>query len=486
MVVVVVLAVVALEAVYLVAANVALAVSTKRFASGASAGFAFDRGITWIPGRIHFRGLRVTARGGWTITIAECDVAFDVWRVVTSPRHIDTITADVSAVEFATKGATRRAKGAMHVVVKDIVVDDASVSFGGNAKVDETTFESDGVAFASGVHGTIDLRVAPVDVATRSLLDTATGTIALDGDFLSLVAVASLASLTTTQDRGTLHIAESLDGGHFGPSSEIRAHTAHATLNDGRGASAAFPRGLEIALRPMANAFQLEARTPSLVFGSADATRPPDTFDDFELIVPTVSAAKSLSWSARHVSFHEGATTLDASVDGSLQFDKRDDKSFVANAGDIRATKITAENPEVTNRTPFDAHLVLDRLTVSREQGIGIGGQLHASGDDATPVFELFVSSPSIRRELTTLPKHAFTLDATLERSESRFALDNLTLARGEMTVRGGYVRHDAQSSGAFLVRGGVLPIGITMNGKDESIVLAPASGWLERQRTAP
>ena len=479
------LALVALEALYVVVANIALAASTKRFDDRAPAGASFDRAVTVFPGRIHFHGLRLhgAASDGWSVTTSECDVAFGVWRVITSPRRIDTITADVTDVAFGAKGTTRLS-GAMHVVAKDVTLDDALVSFSVNVKVDGVKMDDGGV-LATDVHGAIDARVAPVDVASHSMLDAASGTIVLDGVFVSLAPFASVASLTTTQDPGTLHVAAMLDAGHVKPTSEIRAHTAHATLKDEHGANADFPRGLDILLRPVANDLELAVQTPSLVFGSADASRPADTFDDFELALPAASEVKSLTWRSKHVSFHEGASTLGGAADGLLLFEAGHGESLVAIGGDIRATNVTVDNADVSDHTPFDARMVLSRLTLSRNEGIAFRGRLHASGTDATPVFELVVSSPSIRRELTTLPKHAFILDANVERSEHHLTLDDVTLERGALKMRGGYVRRDAQSSGAFLVEGGPLPVGIAMKGKTESIVPAPPASWLEHQLAA-
>ncbi len=483
-----------LEAIYVVVANIALAVAAKRFADRAPVSVTFERAFTWIPGRVHFRDLHVRGTAGdkWSVAIADADVTFD--------RKIETITANVTDVEVESKGARRRSHGALHVVVSNLTIDDARVSFDANAKVESATLENGSVVLANDVHGTIALHVAPVDTSHHSLLDTTSGTIALDGVFLSLEPLASFASLTTTQDRGTVHVVGLLDAGLLRPTSEIDAHSAHATLKDATGASADFPRGLDVKVEvaPVApTELHLIVRTPTLVFASKDPSVAPDTFDDFELIVPAGSsdlkagrlAMTSLAWSAHHMTFHEGASMLDATADGNVRFEMGHVESLVS-SGVIHATNVIIENPDVTDRTPFDAQLTLDRLTISRERGIALHGHLHASGPDATPLLELFVSSPSIRRELVALPRHPFSVDTSIDRSEGHLALDGLSLERGELIIRGGYMRRDTETHGAFLVEGGPLPVGVVMTGheasKKESIVLAPPAHWLEREIPKP
>jgi hypothetical protein len=189
------------------------------------------------------------------------------------------------------------------------------------------------------------------------------------------------------------------------------------------------------------------------------------------------------------VTFHEGASTLDATADGTVHFETGHVDSLVS-SGVIHATNVIIENPDVTDRTPLEARLSLDRLTISRERGIALHGHLHASGPDATPLLELFVSSPSIRRELVALPRHTFSVDTSIDRSEGHLALDALSLERGELVIRGGYMRRDAETHGAFLVEGGPIPVGIVMNSREtskkESIVLAPPAHWLEHEIPKP
>jgi hypothetical protein len=485
-------ALVALEVLYLIAGNIALAACAKRFDNESPVGVSFARGFTWFPGRAHLSGVRLhgAASGGFSVDIDSANVAFGVLGVATSPRRIDAITADVTAVQIGTRGS----KGAMHVVITDVTIDDARVSLHVDTKVDGATLESDGAVLANGMKGTIVLDVAPVDIQRHSMIETTSGTIALDGVFLSLEPLASFGTLKTTQDQGTLHVAGTLKSGQLGAASEIRAHTAHATLKDDHGANADFPKGLDVLVRvapATPSDLQLAVETPSLVFGSADASRPADVFDDFEMTVPAGSsdlkldrlAMRELDWTTRHASIHEGATTLSAVVNGHLHFEVRTDGALVADSGYMRATKVTVDNPDAPDHEPFDAKLTIERLAVTHETGIGLRGPLHCSGGDARPVVDVLVTSDSIRHAVSGSIAHKpFTLDTTLNRDNAHVTLEAFVLQAAGLKLRGGYTRRDQSAHGAFLLEDGTLPIGITLHDKKESIVLGATSSWLEQQ----
>lgn len=491
--VVLLLAIVTLEAIWVVVANIALAAIAKKFDDADPVGVAFDRGYSLVPGSVHLRGVKVhgAASGGWSVAIARADVGFSIWRVVTAPRVVDSIAADVDSVEIGQKAPTRRSKGPMHVVVSDLSLDGSRVSFRVDADVRGVTLENAGDVLARDVRGTIALRVAPVDLDKHSLIETASGPIALDGTFVSLAPLASFGSLETTQEPGTLHVAGSLDAGLLGPSSEIRAHTSRATLSDGRGARGDFPSGLDVLVRvapATPTELQLAVETPRLVF-AGKSTEPPDVFEDFELTVPAGSsdlkldrlAMTSLAWSTRRATVHEGATSLASPADGTLRFELGHETELVAKSGTIHAASVVVESPDVDDRTPFEARLVVEGLSVSRAHGISLRGPLHASGPDALPVLEVFVTSPSIRGALGSLAHKSFTLDATMDRSDGVLALDDLTLNAAGLAMRGGYRRSEASSSGAFLVEDGTLSVGISMKDKKESLVLGASSRWLDR-----
>jgi hypothetical protein len=59
---------------------------------------------------------------------------------------------------------------------------------------------------------------------------------------------------------------------------------------------------------------------------------------------------------------------------------------------------------------------------------------------------------------------------------------DALTLQCAGLVLRGGYHRSTSESRGAFVVTEGGLRIGIVSKNGKESIVLSPASTWLETQ----
>jgi hypothetical protein len=345
------------------------------------------------------------------------------------------------------------------------------------------------------MHGTIALDIAPVDVDRRSILETASGKIALDGVFVSLEPLASFGTLATTQDPGTLHVAGVLDKGLLGPTSEIRAHTATATLKDDHGAKGDFPKGLDVVVRvaPAAPAeLQLAIQTPSLVFGSSDPSKRADTFDDFTMTVPAGSSdlklnhleMRSLDWSSSHATIHEGQTTLTAQASGHFQFDVRTDGALVANGGFIHAASVVVENPDATDRTPFEARLVIERLAVSHENGIALRGPLHASGTDARPLLEVLITSESIRKNVSGALAHkSFTLDTTLNRDDAHVALENLALSASGLKLRGTYRRNDKATRGAFILEDGVLPpIGIALHDKTESFVIGASSAWLTHE----
>ena len=479
------LALVGLEILYLIVGNIALAVCSGRFANESPVGVSFDRGLTWFPGRAHLRGVHVkgAASGGWSVEIADADVAFG--------RKIDSITGDVTAVKIGARGS----KGAMHVVVSDIVIDDPTVSLEIDGKVEKATLESDGTVLANDLHGTIALDVAPVDLQRRSMIDTTSGKVALDGVFLSLESLASFGTLKTTQDKGTLRVAGTLDKGQLGASSEIRAHTAHATLKDDHGASADYPKGIDVLVRvapAKPSELQLAIQTPSLVFGSADPGKPADAFDDFEMTVPAGSsdlkldhlAMRELDWTARHATIHEGATTLSASATGHLHFEVRTDGALVADSGDIHGAKVTVMNPDAPDHEPFDAKLTIERLAVTHESGIMLRGPLHCSGNDARPIVDVLITSDSMRHAVSGSIAHKpFTLDAAVNRDNAHVTLDGFLLQAPGLKLRGGYTRRDQSSRGAFILDDGNLPpVGISLRDKKESIVLGASSSWLEHE----
>jgi len=484
---------VALEVLYLVAGNIALAAYAKKFENESPVGVSFEHGFTWFPGRVYLRGVRLhgAASGGWSVEISGASVAFGVLGVATSPRRIDSIDADVTNVKIGARGS----KGALHVVVSDITIDDPRVSLHVDAKAEGATLESSGALLANGVKGTIVLDVAPVDVQRQSMIDTTSGKIALDGVFLSLEPLASFGTLKTTQDQGTLHVAGTLDKGQLGPASEIRAHTAHATLKDDRGADADFPKGIDVLVRvapAKPSELQLAVQTPSLVFASADPSKPADLFDDFEMTVPAGSsdlkldhlAMRELDWTSRHATVHEGATTLSAALNGHLHFEVRTDGALVADSGFMRGTKVTVENADAPDHEPFEAKLTIERLAVTHETGLSLRGPLHCSGGDARPIMEVLITSESIRKNVSGALAHkSFTLDAALSRDNAHVTLDDFVLAAPGLKLRGVYRRHDNTTHGAFILDDSVLPpIGIALHDKKESIVLGATSSWLERE----
>lgn len=488
------IALVGLEVLYLVAGNIALAACSKKFDANAPVGVAFEHGFTWIPGRVYLRGVRVHGAdsGGWSVAIASASVAFAPWSVATSPRRIDSVAMDVTQVDIG----ARRSKGAMHVVASDVTIDDALLAFHVSTNVDDATLESSGALLANKMHGTVALDVAPVNVEQRSILETTSGKIALDGVFLSLNPLASFGSLATTQDPGTLHVSGTLDKGQLAPASEIRAHTSRATLKDDHGAKGEFPKGLDVVVRvapSAASELQLAIETPSLVFGSADPAKPADTFDDFAMSVPAGSSdlkmnkleMRSLDWSSSHATIHEGQTTLTAKTSGHFHFDVRADGELVADSGFIHAGSVVVENPDATDRTPFEARLVVERLVVTHENGIALRGPLHASGTDARPLLEILVTNPSIRQNVSGALAHkAFTLDTSLNRDDAHVALDDLVLAATGLKLRGTYRRNDKTTRGAFILDDGVLPpVGIALHDKTESFVIGASQAWLTKQR---
>jgi hypothetical protein len=482
-----------LEVLYVVAGNIALAACSKRFDTNSPVGVSFERGFTWIPGRVDLRGVRVhgAASGGWSVALASANVAFAPWSVATSPRHVESVAMDVTRVDIGARGS----KGAMHVVVRDLAIDGALVSFHVEDTVTDATLESDGAVLAKSMHGTIALDVASVDLEQRSILETTSGKIALDGVFLSLEPLASFGSLATTQEPGTLHVAGALDKGVLGPASEIRAHTASASLKDDHGAKGDFPKGLDVIVRvaPAAPAeLQLAVETPSLVFGGSDPSKSADTFDDFAMSVPAGRsdlkmnhlAMRSLDWSSSHATIHEGQTTFTAQVTGHFHFDMRTDGALVADGGYIGAPSVIVENADATDRTPFEARLVIERLAVSHENGIALRGPLHASGTDARPLLEALVTSESMRKNVSGALAHkSFTLDATLNRDDAHVALESFALSASGLKLRGAYRRNDKTTRGAFILEDGVLPpIGISLHDKTESFVLGASSAWLTHE----
>ena len=492
--VVLLLALVTLEAIYVVAVNIALAAIAKKFDDADPVGVSFDRGYSLVPGSVHLRGVKAhgAASGGWSVSIPRADATFSIWRVVTAPRVIDAIAADVDSVEIGQRAPTRKSNGPMHVVVSDLSIDGSRISFRADADVRGVTLENAGDVLARDVRGTIALRVAPVDVDKRSLVETTSGSIALDGNFVSLAPLASFGSLKTTQEPGTLHVSGSLDAGLLGPGSEIRAHTSRATLSDDRGARGDFPSGLDVLVRvapATPTELQLAVETPRLVFAGGKSAEPPDVFEDFELTVPAGSSdlkldrlgMTSLTWSTRRATVHEGATSLASPANGTLRFELGHETELVAKNGTIHATSVVVESPDVTDRTPFEASLLVEGLSVSRAHGISLQGPLHASGPDALPVLEVFVTSPSIRGALGSLAHKSFTLDAKMDRSDGVLSLDDLTLNAAGLAMRGGYRRSEASSSGAFLVDDGTLSVGIAMKDKKESLVFGASSRWLDR-----
>jgi hypothetical protein len=487
------IALVSLEVLYLVVGNIALAACAKRFDTNSPVGLSFEHGFTWLPGRAYLRGVK--AHGGgtdpWAVAIDGATIAFAPWSVVTSPRRIDSVSMDASQVDIG----ARRSKGKMHVVATDVTIDDALLSFKVDAKVDDATLESSGVVLAKSMKGTITLDIAPVDVDKRSILETASGKVALDGVFLSLEPLASFGSLATVQDPGTLHVAGTLDKGQLAPSSEIHAHTGRATLKDDHGAKGDFPKGIDVVVRvapARPSELQLAIETPSLVFGGADPTKPADTFDDFEMTVPAGQSdlktnkleMRSLDWTSPRATIHEGETTLTAKASGHFHFTVRSDGALVADGGYIQAASVVVENPDTPDRTPFDARLVIERLAVTHESGIAMRGPLHASGSDARPLLEILVTNPSIRQNVSGALAHkAFTLDTTLTRDDTRVTLDDLALVATGLKLRGTYRRNDKTTRGAFILDDGVLPpVGIALHDKTESFTIGASQAWLTKQ----
>jgi hypothetical protein len=277
------------------------------------------------------------------------------------------------------------------------------------------------------------------------------------------------------------------------PSSEIVADTAHASLKDARGASADYPRGLTITLGVSPTSpreLRLAVATRQIVFGSADPSRPADVFDGFELAVPAGDAdlrlnrmeMRSLVWSTDHARIHEGATTLSGKAFGTLRFEVGHASRLVASTGTIQVKDILVGDGD---RAPFDALFSLERLEVSREAGMAIRGRVHPSGKDAHAIVDLIVSSPPLRQTLAALDGQPFSGDAAFERRENHLAIDALTLDCAGLNLRGGYHRSASESFGAFVVTEGALRVGIVSKNGKESIVLAPASTWLETQLDA-
>ncbi len=482
-----VLGVVALELLYLALANAALFAASARFADRAPVGVAYDRALTFVPGRVHVRNLRVTgaAQGGWKVSVADCDVVFDVWQIITAPRRVKRISGEVTAVEIGPKGRAMRLSGTIHVDVRDLAVDGSQLSFDATSTVSAGAIDSAGETLANNLTGSIAFRIRDGDAGT--------GSVDVRGTFLSMAPLASLASLIATQDPGTVRIVGSVKAGVVQPSSEIVADTTHATLKDARGGSADYPRGLTITfgVTPTSSReLRLAITTPQVVFGSADAGHSPDVFDDFELAAPAGDTnlslnpmeMRTLTWSTSHARIHEGGAMLSGKAFGTFRSEVGHAKRM-ASSGTIQANDIVVEGEG--DRAPFDALLSIERLEVSREEGMAIRGHVHPSGKDAHAIIDLVVSSPSLRQTLTALNGQPFTGDAAFERRENHLAIDDLTLDCAGLKLRGGYHRSAGESRAAFVVTEGGLRVGIVSKNGKESITFAPAPTWLETQLQA-
>lgn len=486
------LAVAALEVVYLLVANIALAAMSSRYAHEAPIAVAYDRAYTLVPGQVRVRGLRVTG-DGWKLAASDAAVDFNPFAVVTAPRRIHHVGADVTSIELASKDATRRLSGTIRIDLANVILDGPHVALDASAKVERGRIESDGEAVAGDVAGTLTVVLDSKDVVTRPIIGDTSGAIDWSGTLLSIEPLASLASLGATADPGTLRIAGSWKSGVVQPSSELRAQTGNASVNAARGVSVRFPSGVAVVVSVAptdARALQLAVRAPRVVVGSADPSEPPDELTSFALVAPAGASGlaaespptRSLDWSAERVLLHEGATTFTSTATGSLRFESKHDTGLVADSGSIIASNVVADRADTTGRTPFEARLALTRLTISPRDGLALAGRLHASGADPRPVLELFVSSPSIRGQLGPLERHAFTADATLTRKDEQVSLDDLVLRCAKVVVRGGYRRQGRQSRSAFVVEGGPVPVGIAQHGAKESIVLGPGSSWVASQ----
>ncbi|HEY1956850.1 MAG TPA: hypothetical protein VGH28_14620 [Polyangiaceae bacterium] len=494
--VVLVLVAAALETLYLAIANVALVIARKSLAAAAPVSVTFDHAFTLFPGFVSLRGVRVEQARAWTVTIASADVRFLPWQLVSEPRRIVSVTADVTDVSVESLGKTRRSSGHARLVARDVAIEASRVALDLDADVTNVTLENDGAVLARDVKGTMKLHVASVDFSGAAPLATTSGTIALDGVFVSLEPLASFGSLTTTQDPGTLHVAATLDGGLIGPASEILAHTECATLRDAHGANADFPHGLDVRMgvsKANAGALQLSVRAKTLAFGSADPKAAADAFEDFELVVPAGSTdlkrvafvMRELDWAVRRATLHESTSVVTAGASGHLDLEVNHADELSSYAGRIALDHVVVDSPGETDHTPFEANVTLRRFTISRDRGIALRGDLHAHGDDPRPLLELVVTSPTVRGGLRALPARPFVLDTTLDRENGRLAFDDIKLDAAPLTIRGGYRRAGADARGAFLIEGGPLPLGVATHDGHETLALGATERWLSTQLEA-
>jgi len=489
--VLVALAVVGLELLYLVVANVALLASKRRFA-----GVTFESAFTLYPGSVALRGVEVENAHAWAIAASSADVRFAPWELLGGRKRVASVTAEVTSVTVESGAAKRRASGQAHVVARDVTIADGRVSLALDATVAGTTLESDGAVLSRDVEGQIALRVAPVDPTRSTPLAETSGRIDLHGTFVSFAPLVSAGSLATEQDAGTFRVAVKLDAGLVDPASEIVAHTDRATIGDARGAGAELPRGLDVRLgvsKSKADELALSVRTPSVIFDSPDAAQR-DSFDELEVVAPAGSidlkrtdpAPRTLAWTVRSAVLREAASVLRAAAHGDFSFDAGKPGEASAHAGHIVLEHVVIDSPGEDDHAPFDATVAIRAFTFTRERGVALRGDVHASGKDPRPLLELFVASPTIRGALRSIRPKSFTFDALLDRGRGRLAFDDLVLVAKPLTVRGGYRRVATTTSGAFLVGDDTLTFGVELRDGHESIALGATPAWLARALSHP
>lgn len=483
----------AVEVLYVFVANVGLLAAKPRLAAGAPVSVTFDRAFSLFPGVLSLRGVRVSEASSWSVELAGVTVRFAPWQLVTAPRRVASVTAELVGLRVGSFDATWPATAPPgHLVARDVTLADDRLALGVDADLAGATLSYARTTFARDVKGTVKLEVGAFNPSRVSPVATASGTVALDGAFVSLAPLVSVASLATTQAPGTLHLAAVLQGGVVEPASEVRADTSHATLRDARGAGVDLPRGLALRLGVAAgkpDELELSARAKALAFTSATPGAPADSFEDVEVVAPAGStdasrlalAPRALDWTAARVTVHEAASVLTARARGHFELDPSPAAELAASSGRLALLGVVLESPGEVDHAPFDATVTLRRFSVSGARGVTLRGDLHVTGADPRPLLELVVTSPALTSTLRSLRPRAFTLAATVDRERDCLAFDALTLAAAPLAVRGAYHRDAATSRGAFLVRGGPVPVGVTLRDGHESLTLGATDAWLAK-----
>ncbi|MEP7125839.1 MAG: hypothetical protein ABJE95_33215 [Byssovorax sp.] len=526
------------EALYVVAANLALGPLLADAARGAGVTLEYASAYTVIPGRVRMSEIHIADPGvGVRISAARARISLHLSDLFRRKPHLAELHATgvrvalgapfvavarvdppgaLIAAGFIAGGSDERARepamphvridafdatvdavtfpaaaidGTIRVAGEALAMTEAGLTMGrGSIDLTHGSLSASGATLAEELHGHIDAAIAPVSVAgePRDTLARTTGRLDVEGD---VVAIGGIMRLAPIPARGRITVTSTLAYGVLGDASHASLDLDRVTLTvfgrrlaleDGLRATlgvAAAPQGAEprMAARVVG---RVEAKNATL--SGEDEEGEATALEDVAVTVGTADTqeARDLHVSASRARVNVGGASLTAAISASGCLERLDAGVGRIRGGEVEARELVISS-EGVDTAPLDARFSHGAVKLGADIGVIADGHLHARGGTLKAFLDLAGAPPAMHLAVSALEEQPIELDADLARGPARLALEGVVLRSGALSARGAYASAGGRTHAAFVVSYGGLEVGLDRaDGRTESRI-NPPDGWL-------